>query len=126
VLVALVALAAPLAANLIISQSLRDPTVATSGLFDGLWEMVGEGREPCALKTWTAHVAVISGVIPVSRPEKGFVRPTGEFRFTFPARVDPSRTNEFTGKLFGSTGEGQYRTIGGRCAGTFTLQRVKQ
>jgi hypothetical protein len=89
-----------------------DPAVAESKLFDGLWHMTGEGGEVCPLKSWTAEIVVVDGWIPASRPEKGFVRPTGEFRFTSPARVDASKTNEFTGRLFGSTGKGEYRAIG--------------
>lgn len=106
---------------------ISDLSIALSKEFDGIWESRGYGGEACVIKsliTW--HTIVEGGLIKQSRPEKGFIRATGEFRYTLPSRADPERTNEFTGKVTGNTGKGEYRTIGGNCAGTFIMTRVKR
>lgn len=114
------------AAQFLTMRPSADPAIAESKIFDGFWEVNGQGSAACPVKVWTSHIRIDGGRILSSRPEKGFVRPTGEFRYTHPSRPDPSLTVEFTGHLLGGAGRGEYRAIGGRCAGTFTIVRIEQ
>lgn len=117
---------AVLAAQFLTMHPSADPAVAESKIFDGFWEVSGQGSAVCPVRQWTMHIRIAGGRVLSSWPEKGFVRPTGEFRYTLPSRPDPSVTMEFTGSLLGGTGKGEYRAIGGRCGGTITVVRVDQ
>jgi DNA-binding winged helix-turn-helix (wHTH) protein len=91
----------------------------TEGQFDGIWRVEFSNNDFCAERSRTGLWVIKQGVL----KSGGTISSTGELRVTWPALIDPTRTNVGSAQLQGDRGEGKWDGER-RCGGAITLMRV--
>ena len=98
------------------------PSLATEHPFDGIWLGTHTATvQSCPLKsgTRTYHIQGSKLEDPIAS-----VTADGKVTFVTPAAANTQMKVRHTLKLVGDGGTGSYQTIGGPCAGSWTLQRM--
>jgi DNA-binding winged helix-turn-helix (wHTH) protein len=94
----------------------------TEGQFDGIWRIEFSNNDFCAERSRTGLWSIRQGVLKGGKTG-GTVSSTGELRVTWPALIDPTRTNVGSAQLQGDRGEGKWDGER-KCSGIITLMRV--
>jgi hypothetical protein len=97
---------------------------APKGPFDGVWQVEIIARTRCPFKSLKYPLVITDSVLYFAAKGKnsGKIQPDGKFAYTSQARLDPSITTYFSGKLGGDGGTGSFRG-GGSCVGTLKITK---
>jgi hypothetical protein len=95
-----------------------------TGPFDGLWEVTLTSTRQCPFRTSNYRTRIENNEILFGYPKLGTVNPSGKFKYTHPAKLNPKLMVHNEGTLSGGSGRGQFYSARGPCSGEVSLKRV--